>query len=101
MSPKHPEGHDFYRKFMHDFPQITHAEGIYLIAPTAADSSRLRRAIVVNIGHGEERSSGLCWIQVSRVAYVHAEQFTDWRCWRSTRGPGRSHPMPDARILPP
>lgn len=101
MSPKYPEGHVFYRKFKHDFPQITHAEGIYLIA---ADGRRFidasGGAIVVNIGHGVEEIGRAMLEQVSRVAYVHAEQFTTGVLEEYAAALAEVIPMPDARFFP-
>ncbi len=101
MSPKHPEGHVFYRKLKHNYPLITHAQGIHLVADDGRrfiDASG--GAIVVNIGHGVEEIGRAMLEQVSRVAYVHAEQFTTGVLEEYAAALAEVIPLPDARIFP-
>ncbi|GAB4569429.1 MAG: aspartate aminotransferase family protein [Anaerolineae bacterium] len=101
MSPRHPEGHVFYRKMWHDYPCITHAEGIYLI------DDKGRRyldaaggAIVVNVGFGVRAIADAIAEQAWLVAYVHADKFTTPVLEEYANELAKVVPIPGARFFP-
>ncbi len=101
MSPKYPEGHVFYRRLWHDYPQITHAEGIYLIDQQGRrylDASG--GAIVVNIGFGVRAVAEAIAEQAWLVAYVHGEKFTTPVLEEYANALAEVIPIPDARFFP-
>ncbi len=101
MSPQHPQGHVFYRRMWHDYPLITHAEGVYLV------DDRGRRyldasggAIVVNIGHGVKAVAEAIAQQAGLVTYVHAEKFTTPVLEEYAAALAEVVPIPGARFFP-
>ncbi len=101
MSPQHPEGHVFYRKMWHQYPSITHAEGIYLVDDQGRrylDASG--GAIVVNVGFGVKAIAEAIAEQAWLVPYVHGEKFTTPVLEIYADELGKVVPIPDARFFP-
>jgi len=77
MEYRYPKGHIFYRKLGRIYPLITHGEGVYLYDQNGKryiDGSG--GALVVNIGHGQEKIVQSMIDQMGKVGYVHGTQFT-------------------------
>lgn len=101
MSPRHPDGHVFYRKMWHDYPRITHADGVYLIDEKGRrylDASG--GAIVVNIGFGVKAVAEAIAEQAWLVSYVHAEKFTTPILENYAEALSKIVPIPEARFFP-
>jgi hypothetical protein len=74
---KHPQGHVFYRRMVHDHPVIDRGEGIYLYDTQGRryiDASG--GPLVVNAGHGVSEIAEAMAAQAAQVAYVHGSLFT-------------------------
>ena len=101
MSPQYPDGHVFYRKLGYDYPVITRAEGVTLIAE---DGRRFidaaGGAIVVNVGHGVEAIARAMAEQAATVGYLHGEKFTTPTLEAYADALAAVIPMPEPRIYP-